>query len=91
MVWRGFKFSDEPPHVDPEDPYADPVALLEYREWALRRKYIDIEKAKVWHSQVASYLLPRQKPSKIKCQCCSSVRKSYLFCSICPHTSLPSL
>ena len=47
MVWRGFKFSDEPPHVNPEDPYADPVALLEYREWALRCKYIDIEKAKV--------------------------------------------
>ena len=55
MVWRPPKFSDEPPHRDPEDPYADPVALLEYREWALKRKYIDIEKAKVWPKSPYTY------------------------------------
>lgn len=47
MVWKGFKFPEEPPQINPDDKYEDPVALIEYREWALRRKYVDIEKAKV--------------------------------------------
>ena len=48
MGWKAGKFPNDPPErFNPDDPYADPVALLEYREWVMRRKNIDIEKAKV--------------------------------------------
>jgi len=47
MGWRGFRFPEDPPQVNPDDPYGDPVALIESREYSLRRKMIDVEKAKV--------------------------------------------
>jgi hypothetical protein len=47
MGWKGFRFPEEPPQVNPDDPYGDPVALIESREFAVRRKAIDVEKAKV--------------------------------------------
>ena len=47
MGWRGFRYSDEKPEINLEDPYADPIALMKYREYEVRRKQIDIEKAKV--------------------------------------------
>ena len=47
MGWTGFRFPEEKPEIDPNDLYKDPVALMEYREWQVRRKQIDIEKAKV--------------------------------------------
>ncbi|XP_031474447.1 NADH dehydrogenase [ubiquinone] 1 beta subcomplex subunit 10-A-like [Nymphaea colorata] len=44
----GVKFDEGPPDgFDPNDPYADPVALLEQREYLVREKWIDIEKAKI--------------------------------------------
>lgn len=57
MGWRAFKYSDEPPQVNPDNPYEDPVALIDLREWTVRRKFIEIEKAKVsrvlWGQKVA--------------------------------------
>lgn len=47
MVWRPPNFPEEAPQINPDDKYEDPVKLIEYREWALRRKNINIEKAKV--------------------------------------------
>ncbi|KAG9448943.1 hypothetical protein H6P81_008908 [Aristolochia fimbriata] len=42
------QFDDGPPDdFDPNNPYADPVAMLEYREYLVREKWIDIEKAKI--------------------------------------------
>lgn len=46
--WKPGQFADGPPdNYIPEDPYADPVALAEFREFAVRQKKIKIEKAKV--------------------------------------------
>lgn len=46
MGWRGYKFPEQPPDIDPEALYEDPIALVEFREWKTRRKFIEIEKAK---------------------------------------------
>ena len=46
--WQPGKFPPgPPPNYNPEDPYADPVALLEYREWQMREKLVKVEEAKV--------------------------------------------
>ena len=46
--WAGTKFPEGPPsNYDPENPHADPVALLEYREYQVRRKEVGVAKAKV--------------------------------------------
>lgn len=52
MGWKGFRFPEEPPQVNPDDPYGDPVALIESREFAVRRKAIDVEKAKLLREKV---------------------------------------
>ena len=46
MGWRGLRFPEEAPEIDMEDKYKDPIALMKYREHEVRRKQIDIEKAK---------------------------------------------
>ncbi|KAK4395740.1 UNVERIFIED_CONTAM: NADH dehydrogenase [ubiquinone] 1 beta subcomplex subunit-A [Sesamum angustifolium] len=44
---------DGPPDdFDPENPYKDPVAMLEMREHLVREKWIDIEKAKILREKV---------------------------------------
>lgn len=44
---------DGPPDdFDPENPYKDPVAMLEMREYLVREKWIDIEKAKILREKV---------------------------------------
>ena len=46
--WKPGQFPDGPPeNYNPDDPYADPVALVEFREYAVRMKKIKVEKAKV--------------------------------------------
>ena len=48
MRWKPGQFPDGPPdNYNPEDPYKDPVALQEFREYAVRQKKIRVEKAKV--------------------------------------------
>ena len=47
MVWTEPKYPTDVPVYTPEDPYRDPVALLEHREAVARRKEIDVEKARV--------------------------------------------
>lgn len=48
MVWKGPDIIQEAPDsFNPEDPYADPVALHEAREASVWRKEVRIEKAKV--------------------------------------------
>ncbi|OIW16010.1 hypothetical protein TanjilG_04545 [Lupinus angustifolius] len=42
------EFDELPPdNFDPEHPYKDPVAMLEMREYIVREKWIQIEKAKI--------------------------------------------
>jgi hypothetical protein len=47
MGWSGPNF--EPPNrpFDPEDPYADPAALIQQRQHRAREKIVRVEKAKV--------------------------------------------
>ncbi|KAK9840481.1 hypothetical protein WJX74_010439 [Apatococcus lobatus] len=48
MVWKGPDIIQEAPDsFNPEDPYADPVALHEAREASVWRKEVRIEKAKI--------------------------------------------
>ncbi len=48
MVWKGPDIVQDPPEsYNPEDPFADPVALHEAREAVVWRKEVRIEKAKV--------------------------------------------
>ena len=48
MVYEGFKYPEgPPPNYDPENPRADPAALLEYREYLVRRKQVGVAKAQV--------------------------------------------
>ena len=48
MGWKGPDIVKETPeNFNPEDPYADPVALHEAREASVWRKEVRIEKAKV--------------------------------------------
>lgn len=52
--WAGPKYPDgPPPNYDPENPHADPVALLEHREYEVRRKEVGVAKAQVQHWQHA--------------------------------------
>eukprot|EP00897_Mesotaenium_endlicherianum_P009452 jgi/Mesen1/8535/ME000484S07923 len=54
MVFKGKpKFEETPPDdFDPKKPYADPVAMLEQREWLAREKMINIEIAKELRERV---------------------------------------
>mmetsp|Transcript_9825 Transcript_9825/g.29568 ORF Transcript_9825/g.29568 Transcript_9825/m.29568 type:complete len:101 (-) Transcript_9825:557-859(-) len=52
MVWKPGQFPEEPRNFNPDDRYADPVALIEKRESVTRRKAIDVEKAKLLREQV---------------------------------------
>ena len=46
--WAGPKYPEGPPeNYDPENPLADPVALLEHREYEVRRKEVGVAKAQV--------------------------------------------
>ena len=46
--WAGPKYPEGPPaNYDPENPHADPVALLEHREYEVRRKEVGVAKAQV--------------------------------------------
>ncbi|KAK9844001.1 hypothetical protein WJX81_001642 [Elliptochloris bilobata] len=48
MPWKAHQFpTEEHPDWNPDDPYADPVALLEHRELEVRKKFIRMEKAKI--------------------------------------------
>nr|POE93703.1 nadh dehydrogenase [ubiquinone] 1 beta subcomplex subunit 10-b [Quercus suber] len=45
---KGLEFDESPPDdFDPSNPYKDPVAMLEMREYLVREKWIEIEKAKI--------------------------------------------
>ena len=45
MVYEGPAYPDAPPaNYNPENPYADPVALIKQREYEVREKYVAIEK-----------------------------------------------
>ena len=45
---KGVVFDEGPPDdFDPENPYKDPVAMLEMREHLVREKWIHIETAKI--------------------------------------------
>ncbi|DBA72933.1 TPA: hypothetical protein ACH3X2_009887 [Trebouxia sp. C0005] len=46
--WAGPKYPEgPPPNYDPENPHADPVALLEHREYEVRRKEVGVAKAQL--------------------------------------------
>jgi hypothetical protein len=48
MGWKPPQFpTEDHPDWNPDDPYADPVALLEHRELMVRQKFVRQEKAKV--------------------------------------------
>ena len=48
MVWKGRKLpTEDAPNFNPDDPYADPVALLEHREHVVWEKEVRVEEAKV--------------------------------------------
>ena len=48
MVWSGRKLpTEDAQNFNPEDPYADPVALLEHREYVVWEKEVKVEEAKV--------------------------------------------
>eukprot|EP00252_Welwitschia_mirabilis_P013592 TRINITY_DN298_c0_g1_i1.p2 TRINITY_DN298_c0_g1~~TRINITY_DN298_c0_g1_i1.p2 ORF type:complete len:103 (-),score=14.89 TRINITY_DN298_c0_g1_i1:127-435(-) len=54
MVFKGeVEFPEGPPdNFDPKDPYKDPVAYFEYREYLVREKFIQIETAKILREKV---------------------------------------
>ncbi|KAG6557036.1 hypothetical protein Mapa_000962 [Marchantia paleacea] len=53
MVYKEQKFDEGgPDDFDPARPYADPVAMLEQREYIVREKLIAIEMAKVLRERV---------------------------------------
>nr|GMC55398.1 NADH dehydrogenase [ubiquinone] 1 beta subcomplex subunit 10-B-like [Ipomoea batatas]GME14099.1 NADH dehydrogenase [ubiquinone] 1 beta subcomplex subunit 10-B-like [Ipomoea batatas] len=50
---KGVVFDDgAPDDFDPENPYKDPVAMLEMREHLVREKWVHIEKAKILREKV---------------------------------------
>ncbi|CAI9113580.1 OLC1v1014208C1 [Oldenlandia corymbosa var. corymbosa] len=50
---KGVVFDEgAPDDFDPENPYKDPVAMLEMREHIVREKWIQIEKAKILRERV---------------------------------------
>lgn len=53
MVYKEQKFDNSPPDdFDPAHPYADPVAMLEQREYLVREKLVAIEVAKELRERV---------------------------------------
>ncbi|GJP54296.1 hypothetical protein CLOM_g15745 [Closterium sp. NIES-68] len=54
MVFKGKPTFDvtPPDDFDPSNPYADPVAMLEHREWLVREKMVAIERAKLLREQL---------------------------------------
>lgn len=48
MPWTGVYAPPAPENYDPQDPYKDPVALTEQRQYMMRQHAIRVEKAKVW-------------------------------------------
>lgn len=51
--WAGPKYPEGPPsNYDPENPHADPVALLENREYEVRRKEVGVAKAQILRERV---------------------------------------
>lgn len=41
------EFDEAAPDIDLSNPYGDPVAMLDYREYLVREKWIQIETAKI--------------------------------------------
>ncbi|KAJ3689550.1 hypothetical protein LUZ61_018714 [Rhynchospora tenuis] len=41
------EFDEAAPDIDLSNPYGDPVAMLDYREYLVREKWIKIETAKI--------------------------------------------
>ena len=73
--WKPGQFPEGPPeNYSPEDPYADPVALVEHREYTVRQKTIQVEKAKVVSAGVVQFTSCSQDHSAVELtqwQCCS--------------------
>lgn len=67
--WAGPKYPEGPPaNYDPENPHADPVALLEHREYEVRRKEVGVAKA-----QVQTWQNMQQR----KCSACKHVSRNF--------------
>ena len=47
MGWTGINVDPPERDLDPENPYADPAALLQHRQQKVREKLVRIERAKV--------------------------------------------
>lgn len=47
MVWKPGQFSEEPTNFNPDDKYADPVALMRKRDAVMREKLVEVERAKL--------------------------------------------
>lgn len=47
MVWKPGQFPEDPTDFNPDDKYADPVALMRKRDAVAREKVIAVEKAKL--------------------------------------------
>lgn len=52
MVWKAGQFPEEPSNYNPDDKYADPVALMRKRDSVMREKLIQVEKAKLLKEKV---------------------------------------
>ena len=76
--WAGPKYPEGPPaNYDPENPHADPVALLEHREYEVRRKEVGVAKAQVlMHIHSSKTPIPRRCPCQWTDICADSERKS---------------
>ncbi|GBG84846.1 hypothetical protein CBR_g39222 [Chara braunii] len=46
------KFDEGPPDFDPANPYADPVAFFEQREYLTRERFVKVETAKLYREKV---------------------------------------
>ena len=69
MGWTGV-YADPPERdIDPENPYADPAALMQHRQQKVREKLIRVEKAKVRLSSICSHacLLLAQAATQSSC------------------------
>ncbi|BDA46010.1 probable NADH dehydrogenase [ubiquinone] 1 beta subcomplex subunit [Coccomyxa sp. Obi] len=75
MVWSGPSF--EPPErpIDPEDPYADPAALIQHRQHRAREKIVQVEKAKILREKVQACYM---KEGVNSMQNCKEVVMDYL-------------
>ncbi|EIE24286.1 hypothetical protein COCSUDRAFT_28734 [Coccomyxa subellipsoidea C-169] len=52
MGWSGPEFEPPSRPFDPEDPYADPAALIQQRQHKAREKIVRVEKAKLLRDKV---------------------------------------